>query len=264
MRPAVSRSGRAKKKWRSIRKYSCSGPAVDATNAPSVLPNSFSTRWACPLRACIERKQRRLLVERFAGPGDERRRNAERRAVRVFENVGRAGDVPDRVAAGFERGADAAGREARSVGLALDQLLAGELGHRAAVAVGREEAVVLFGREAGEREEDVGVVGGALFDRPILHGRGDDVGRPTTFRQAVTNDVNLCLDELLNNTISYGYDDPQPHSIVVNLSLTGGLLAAEVQDDGKPFDLRRPLRRRPAGPYNRERSAASAFISSRH
>ena len=132
------------------------------------------------LRLLVERlhraQQRRLLVERFAGPGDERRRDAERRAVGVFQDVGRAGDVPDRVAAGFERGADAAGREARAVGLALDELLAGELGHGAAVAVGRQEAVVLFGREAGEREEDVGVVGGALLDGPVLHGRGDDVG----------------------------------------------------------------------------------------
>ena len=176
MRPAVSRSGRAKKKLRSIRKYSCSGPAVDATNAPSVLPNSFRIALGLLVERLHRTQQRRLLVERFAGPGDERRRNAERRAVGVFQDVGRAGDVPDRVAAGFERGADAAGREARAVGLALDQLLAGELGHRAAVAVGREEAVVLFGGEAGEREEDVGVVRRALFDRPVLHRRGDDVG----------------------------------------------------------------------------------------
>ena len=91
-------------------------------------------------------QQRRLLVERFAGPRDERRGNAKRRAVRVFENVGRAGDVPDRVTASFERGADAAGREARSVWLALNQLLAGEFGHRTAIAIGREEAIVLFGR----------------------------------------------------------------------------------------------------------------------
>jgi serine/threonine-protein kinase RsbW len=63
----------------------------------------------------------------------------------------------------------------------------------------------------------------------------------------ITNDVNLCLDELLNNTISYGYEDRQPHSIVVNLLLTGGLLAAEVQDDGKPFDLRKANPAAPGG-----------------
>ena len=146
-------------------------------------------------------QQRRLLVERFAGPGDERRGNAQRRAVRVFQNVGRAGDVPDRVAAGFERGADAAGREARAVGLALDQLLAGELGHRAAVAIGREEAVVLFGGEAGEREEDVGVVRRALFDGPILHGRGDDVGNRRVELLARFDRLAKCLVDRLRQPV---------------------------------------------------------------
>ena len=56
-------------------------------------------------------QQRGLLVEGLAGPGDEGRGNAERRAVGVFQDVGRAGDVPGRVAAGLERGADAARRE---------------------------------------------------------------------------------------------------------------------------------------------------------
>ena len=77
-------------------------------------------------------QQRRLLVERLAGPAHEGRGNAERRAVGVFQDVGRAGRVPGRVAAGLERGADAARGEARRVGLALDQLLAGELGDCAA------------------------------------------------------------------------------------------------------------------------------------
>jgi anti-sigma regulatory factor (Ser/Thr protein kinase) len=56
--------------------------------------------------------------------------------------------------------------------------------------------------------------------------------------QAIGNDLNLCLDELLNNTIAYGYDDKGNHSIVVTLSLTDDRLIAEIQDDGKPFDPR--------------------------
>ena len=56
--------------------------------------------------------------------------------------------------------------------------------------------------------------------------------------QAVRNDLNLCLDELLNNTISYGYADRGHHSLVVTLSLTDGRLIAEIQDDAKPFDPR--------------------------
>ena len=57
---------------------------------------------------------------------------------------------------------------------------------------------------------------------------------------SVTNDLNLCLDEILNNTISYGYDDQSQHSIAITLSLADGWLIAEIQDDGKPFDPRPP------------------------
>jgi serine/threonine-protein kinase RsbW len=54
----------------------------------------------------------------------------------------------------------------------------------------------------------------------------------------IANDVNLCLDEILNNTISYGYDDRNEHSILVALSITGNWIIAEIKDDGKPFDPR--------------------------
>ena len=53
---------------------------------------------------------------------------------------------------------------------------AGEVEHHAAVAVGRGERVVLLGGEAGQRLEPVGVVRGAVLDRPVLHRGGDDVG----------------------------------------------------------------------------------------
>ena len=52
------------------------------------------------------------------------------------------------------------------------------------------------------------------------------------------NELNLCLDEILNNTISYGYDDKGFHSILVTLTLVGDLMIAEIVDDAKPFDPR--------------------------
>jgi serine/threonine-protein kinase RsbW len=55
----------------------------------------------------------------------------------------------------------------------------------------------------------------------------------------VANDLNLCLDEILNNTISYGYDNGERHSIFVSLSLEKDVLVAEIRDDARPFD---PLR----------------------
>ena len=66
----------------------------------------------------------------------------------------------------------------------------------------------------------------------------EEFGAAHDIPQAIRNDLNLCLDELLNNTISYGYDDKDHHSLLVTLSLTDGRLIAEIQDDAKPFDPR--------------------------
>jgi serine/threonine-protein kinase RsbW len=83
------------------------------------------------------------------------------------------------------------------------------------------------------------VIGNTIAEMQKVVDFVDRFGATHNIPKVITNDLNLCLDELLNNTISYGYEDRQPHSIVVNLALTPGLLTAEVQDDGKPFDLRK-------------------------
>ena len=133
----------------------------------------------------LRAQQRRLLVERFAGPAHERRRNHQRRAVRIHEQPRRARRIPGGVAARLERAAHPARREARGVGLALDQFLAAELRDRLAAAVRVEEAVVFFRRDAGERLEPVRVVRGAVLERPILQRCGDLVGDGAVERLAV-------------------------------------------------------------------------------
>lgn len=52
----------------------------------------------------------------------------------------------------------------------------------------------------------------------------------------VEHAINLSLDELLTNTISYGYDDAGEHRIDVSLRLDGDAVTIEVADDGAPFD----------------------------
>ncbi len=53
--------------------------------------------------------------------------------------------------------------------------------------------------------------------------------------QSVHN-MNLTLEEILTNIISYGYDDDAEHQIVARLSVEGKKWTAEVEDDGKPFN----------------------------
>ena len=49
--------------------------------------------------------------------------------------------------------------------------------------------------------------------------------------------LNLSIDEILTNTISYGYDDDEPHRIEVIVSLEEDALAVVIVDDSMPFDL---------------------------
>ena len=49
-------------------------------------------------------------------------------------------------------------------------------------------------------------------------------------------EVNLAVDELVTNTISYGYDDYGENRIELVLRLEGGALVIEIADDGRAFD----------------------------
>ncbi|MFL5260462.1 MAG: ATP-binding protein, partial [Hyphomicrobiales bacterium] len=48
--------------------------------------------------------------------------------------------------------------------------------------------------------------------------------------------VNLAIDELLTNTISYGYRDRARHTIEVVLGATANRLTLLIRDDAEPFD----------------------------
>ena len=49
--------------------------------------------------------------------------------------------------------------------------------------------------------------------------------------------VNLSIDEILTNTISYGYADDEPHRIEIVLRLEADSLVVLIRDDSAPFDL---------------------------
>ena len=48
--------------------------------------------------------------------------------------------------------------------------------------------------------------------------------------------VNLSVDELLNNTITYGYTDDEPHTIELSLRLDADAVVVEIVDDGREFE----------------------------
>jgi len=67
--------------------------------------------------------------------------------------------------------------------------------------------------------------------------------------------VNLALEEILTNVISYGYQDSGEHQIIIRIFLKEGELTVKVEDDGLPFnplevpepDTGKPLEERPVG-----------------
>ena len=68
-------------------------------------------------------------------------------------------------------------------------------------------------------------------------------------------DINLALDEIFTNIVSYGFPDSDDHLIKINLLIEGKELNITVEDDGMPFnpleipepDLNVPLEERKTG-----------------
>jgi phosphoserine phosphatase RsbU/P len=52
----------------------------------------------------------------------------------------------------------------------------------------------------------------------------------------VLHDLNLAMEEIVTNIISYAYTDEGEHEIRVRLRALPGEVIAEVEDDGRPFD----------------------------
>ena len=54
--------------------------------------------------------------------------------------------------------------------------------------------------------------------------------------QRMAFNLNLCLDELITNIVSYGYEDSARHDIRVGLRLDGGFLVTTIVDDARAYD----------------------------
>ena len=66
--------------------------------------------------------------------------------------------------------------------------------------------------------------------------RIDDFCTACDLAPSIAYAVNVSLDELLTNTISYGYGDGQRHLIDITVRMDGNVIVVEMTDDGLPFD----------------------------
>ena len=115
------------------------------------------------------------------------------------------GRVPSRIASGLKGRAQAARGERGRVRLTLDQLLARKLHHNLAVANGREEGIVLLCRYTRQRLEPMRIVRSTLFDRPVLHGVGHNVGHRCINRSSRGNRFGQRFIYFLRQAFSHDF-----------------------------------------------------------
>ena len=58
----------------------------------------------------------------------------------------------------------------------------------------------------------------------------------TGLSEACITDINICLDELFTNIISYGFVDDLEHIIRFTINVTNNVLTLNIEDDGIPFN----------------------------
>ena len=64
----------------------------------------------------------------------------------------------------------------------------------------------------------------------------EDCGNVMELPQKCLFEINLGLDELFTNIISYGFDDGTEHQIKFSLAKDKETLVVKVEDDGVPFN----------------------------
>lgn len=65
----------------------------------------------------------------------------------------------------------------------------------------------------------------------------EDCGHAMNLPQKCVLELNLGLDELFTNIVSYGFEEESEHRIKFSLTKHTDMLVVDVEDDGVPFNL---------------------------
>jgi anti-sigma regulatory factor (Ser/Thr protein kinase) len=75
-----------------------------------------------------------------------------------------------------------------------------------------------------------------LSQLDVLNKKVEAFGEVNGWEQKTIFQINLVLDELITNVISYGYLDNEEHRIKVTMDLLENVLTIRLEDDGIHFD----------------------------
>ena len=54
--------------------------------------------------------------------------------------------------------------------------------------------------------------------------------------EEISDALDIALDEILSNSVNYGFSDSARHEIIVEFEVEADAVVVEIRDDGKPFD----------------------------
>ncbi|MBT3182606.1 MAG: SpoIIE family protein phosphatase [Deltaproteobacteria bacterium] len=80
-------------------------------------------------------------------------------------------------------------------------------------------------------------------------------GEQNKLSKQVVNDINLALEEIFTNAVTYAYEPGDLHTVLIEADLKESVIILKVEDDGKPFnplehqnyDISSSLEKRPIG-----------------
>jgi serine/threonine-protein kinase RsbW len=75
-----------------------------------------------------------------------------------------------------------------------------------------------------------------LSELKTLRQHLNNYGKVIGLSEACLFDINVCLDEIFTNIVSYGFTDESAHLITFTVKAIGDELIIDVEDDGVPFN----------------------------
>lgn len=80
------------------------------------------------------------------------------------------------------------------------------------------------------------VIGNRLEEIPSANERVGEWLRSHGTPARAVRFANLCIEEIVSNSVKYGYDDKEQHCITLSVELSADRLQVEICDDGREFD----------------------------
>lgn len=101
---------------------------------------------------------------------------------------------------------------------------------------GESRAVARDMTRNGEQATDVIRLTNRLSELDRLHAFFESCGSRHGWTDKLKGQLVLACDELLTNTISYGYPQGGEHEIVLSVRALPGIVEVTLEDEGIPFD----------------------------